>query len=145
MKMHLKASICFVVFATGAFAGEPKVYQSGKLVQMDSVQCATRQNDPGASASEALSVDADKQKTPACQEYVLETEQVTYRIRPRHAKRGSPLPIGDMAQFRLEKDWMLVRIDDLSNKEREFIVVSIKPRAESNAADARPAHINHLQ
>lgn len=40
---------------------------------------------------------------------------------------------------------MRVRIDDVSNKEREYIVVSVKPRAENNSADVRPADINHLQ
>jgi hypothetical protein len=145
MKMHLKASIYLVVLGATAFAAEPRIYQSGKVTQLDFVQCGIRQNDLDAAASEAASSDVHKPKTPACREYVIEADDVSYRIRPRDAKHAPHLPVGDMAQFRLEKERMLVRIDDLSNKEREYIVVSIRPRTESNAADARPAHINHLQ
>ena len=54
------------------------------------------------------------------------------------------LPVGEQAQFRLEKDKMLVRVEYLDSKEREYIVVSMAPRSESTA-DASPARLNHLQ
>jgi len=142
--MRLKWTICVFSMAAAAFAGEPKAYQSGKLVQMDSVSCGMRQND-SASANDAPNADHESQAAHACQEYVLESEQVMYRIRPRDAKHARLLPIGSMAEFRLEKDKMLVRIDDPNSKETEYIVVSMNPRTEGSAAEAKPAHINHLQ
>jgi len=54
------------------------------------------------------------------------------------------LPIGQSAQFRLEKNKMLLRIEGIDSKEREYLVLSIKPRGYSSA-DARPARLNHLQ
>jgi hypothetical protein len=40
---------------------------------------------------------------------------------------------------------MLLRVEDLEGKEREYIVVSMTPRSESSSADATPARLNHLQ
>jgi hypothetical protein len=67
-----------------------------------------------------------------------------YRIRPRDAKHPVLLPVGERAQFRLDKDKMLLRVEDLDSKEREYIVVSMTPRGDSTA-DASPARLNHLQ
>ena len=50
----------------------------------------------------------------------------------------------ESAQFRLQKVKMLMRVESLDSKEREFVVVSVKPRGE-NSADASPARVNHLQ
>jgi hypothetical protein len=53
--------------------------------------------------------------------------------------------VGEQAQFRLQKDKMLLRVEDLDNKEREYIVVSMTPRSDSSTADASTSRINHLQ
>jgi len=79
-----------------------------------------------------------------CQEYALQADHVVYRIRPKDDKHTVLLPIGKNAQFRLEKDKMLLRVEQLDSKEREFVIVSIKPLGDS-AADASPARPNHLQ
>jgi len=63
-----------------------------------------------------------------CQEYVLQTDNVIYRIRPRDEKHPVLLPVGQSAQFRIEKDKMLLQVEDLDNKEREYSVVSMTPR-----------------
>jgi hypothetical protein len=39
---------------------------------------------------------------------------------------------------------MLLREEGADGKEREYVIMSIKPRGESTA-DASPAHLNHLQ
>jgi hypothetical protein len=53
--------------------------------------------------------------------------------------------VGEQAQFRLQKDRMLLRVEDLDSKEREYIVVSMTPRSEESTAAATPARVNHLQ
>jgi len=135
-----------VLFATTAYAKEPKAYQSGKLLQMDSVQCGVDEKDAKSFSGELIGTDSGHKKTQEllCQEYLLESERVIYRIRPKEAKHPVLLPVGDHAQFRLEKDKMLLRVEDLDNKEREYIVVSMTPRSDSTA-DASPARLNHLQ
>ena len=123
--MRSKLTLCVVLsVAAVAYAKDPKAYQTGSLVQMESVQCGTN---------------------GTCQEYVLQSERVTYRIRPRNERHPALLSVGERADFRLQKDKMLVRSENLASKEREYVVVSMTPRSESNTADATPFRVNHLQ
>lgn len=133
--------------ASAAFAKDPKPYQTGKLLQMDSVQCGVAEKDAKSFTGEMLGTDSGNKKTQEllCQEYVLQSERVIYRIRPRDEKHPVLLPVGERGQFRLQKDKMLLRVEDLDNKEREYIVVSMTPRSDTNTADASPIHMNHLQ
>jgi hypothetical protein len=145
--MRFKLVLCVLTLASVAYAKEPKAYQSGKLLQMDSVQCGMAEKDGKSFAGEMLGTDSGSKKTHEvlCQEYLLQAEKVIYRIRPRDEKHPVLLPVGERAQFRMEKDKMLLRVEDLDNKEREYVVVSMTPRSDSSAADASPARVNHLQ
>jgi hypothetical protein len=146
MRSKVLVSLLLAV-ATAAFAKDPKPYQTGKLLQMDSVSCGVAEKDAKSFAGEMLGSDSTNKKTHEvlCQEYVLEAEHVIYRIRPRDEKHPALLPVGDRAQFRIQKDKMLLRAEDLDGKEREYIVVSMTPRSENSTADATPARPNHLQ
>jgi len=146
--MRSKLALCAVLtLASATFAKEPKPYQTGKLLQMDSVQCGTAEKDATSLAGEMLGTDSGSKKTHEllCQEYVLQSDHVIYRIRPRDEKHPVLLPVGEQAHFRLQKDKMLLRVEDLDNKEREYIVVSMTPRSDSSTADASTSRINHLQ
>jgi hypothetical protein len=146
--MRSKLSILLVLaLASAAYAKDPKHYQSGKLLRMDSVQCGMAEKDAKSLGGEILGTDSGSKKTQEvlCQEYVLQAEKVTYRIRPRDEKHPVLLPVGADAQFRLNKDKMLLQVEDLDGKEREYVVVSMTPRTDSNSADASSSHINHLQ
>jgi hypothetical protein len=124
--------------ASMAFAREPKAFQSGKLLQMDSVPCGVDEKDGKSLAGEMLGTDSGHKKTHEllCQEYVLQTSSVIYRIRPRDEKHPVLLPVGEKAQFRMAKDKMLLRVEDLDSKEREYSVVSMTPRSDGSTADA---------
>ena len=146
--MRSKVFLGFVLAcASVAFAKEPKAYQTGKLLQMDSVSCGTSEKDAKNFAGEMLGTDSGSKKTQEllCQEYLLQAEHVIYRIRPRDEKHPVLLPVGEQAQFRIQKDKMLLRVEDLDSKEREYIVVSMTPRSDSSTADATPTRVNHLQ
>jgi hypothetical protein len=65
-----------------------------------------------------------------CQEYVLQTERVTYRIRPKDDKHPVLLPVGETAQFRIHKDKLLLRVPEADGKEREYCVLSMTPRSD---------------
>lgn len=146
--MRSKWMLCVVLgLFSAAFAKDLKPYQTGKLMQMDSVQCGTAEKDSTSVAGEMLGTDSGSKKTQEvlCQEYVLQAERVIYRIRPRDEKHPVLLPVGEQAQFRLQKDKMLLRVEDLDSKEREYIVVSMTPRSDSTSADASPSRVNHLQ
>jgi hypothetical protein len=134
--MRSKLPLCLVVaLASVAYAKDPKPYQTGKLTQMNSVNCGTAEKDGKNKKTQDL----------LCQEYVVESEHVTYHIRPRDEKHLTLLPVGVQAQFRLQKDKMLLRIEDLDNKEREYIVVSMTPTSDSNSAESSSSSLNHLQ
>jgi hypothetical protein len=129
----MKATILMmavVLFASLSYAKEQRVNQSGTLLQMDSVECGADQNSGKSIAGEVLGTDSAHQKTHVllCQEYLLQTDRVIYRIRPRDDKHPVLLPVGVKAQFHLDKDKMKLRVEDLDDKERDYTVVSMTPR-----------------
>lgn len=140
--MRLQYVLAVMLIASAAQAKEPKHYQSGKLVKMESVKCGTDAKDAKSFAGEMLGTDSTHMKTKEllCQQYVLETEGVIYRIEPKDDKHPALLPIGEQAQFRLEKDKMLLRVEDGDDKQREYLVVSMSPN--DGSAQAAPAKAN---
>jgi len=113
-----------------AQAKEPKPLHSGTLLRMDSTECGVDENSGKSFAGDLIGTDSAHKKTHEllCQEYTLQTDQVTYRIRPRDEKHPALLPVGEKAQFRMEKDKMVLRVEDLDSKERSYTVVSMTPR-----------------
>src|SRR5258706_16460034 len=104
-----------MLLAAAAYAKEPKAYQSGKLLQMDSVQCGIDEKDAKSFTGELIGTDSGHKKTQEllCQEYLLQTDKMIYRIRPKHAKHPVLQPVGERAQFRLGKDKYLLGGEDL--------------------------------
>ncbi|HTT21007.1 MAG TPA: hypothetical protein VMG82_18880 [Candidatus Sulfotelmatobacter sp.] len=127
MRLHYLLSLALI--ASVAQCKEPHHYQTGKLVRMESVKCGTDAKDAKSFAGEMLGTDSQHMKTKEllCQQYVVETESVTYTIRPKDDKHPALLPIGELAQFRLNKDKILLRVEDADDKEREYLVVSMTP------------------
>jgi len=129
IRMRSKLVLCIVMaLSTAAFAKEPKHYQTGKVMQMDSLPCGTAEKGGKSFAGEMLGTDSGSRKTQEvlCQEYMVQAEKVIYRIRPRDTKHPVLLPVGEQAQFRIEKDKMMLRM-------------------EASTADATPTRLNHLQ
>ena len=104
-----------VLLASVAYAKEPKPHQGGKLLQMESVACGVDENSGKSLAGEIIGTDGAHKKTHEllCQEYILQSDKVIYRIRPRDEKHPVLLPVGEQAQFRMEKDKMVLRVEDL--------------------------------
>src|SRR5690348_3671687 len=134
------AALTAIVLSPAAQAKE-KHYQSGKLLRMDSVPCGMDQKNGKSLAGEMLGTDSAHMKTKEllCQEYVLQTDKIVYHIRPKDDKHPALLPIGEKAQFRLDKDKMVLRVEDLDDKDREYFVVSMTPnnRDDANVASSR--------
>jgi hypothetical protein len=76
-----------------------------------------------------------KTRKTFCHEYVLETNRVVYRIRPKEEKHPAILPVGEKAMFRMKKDLMVLKVPEGDDKEREYDVVSIIS-VEANDASA---------
>jgi hypothetical protein len=132
-----KIAILALLCASLGYARDHQSQHSGTLLQMDSVECGTDQKNDKSFAGELIGTDSAHQKmhTLLCQEYLLQSDRIIYRIRPKDDKHPALLPVGEKAQFHIEKDRMKLRVEDLDDKEREYVVVSMTPRAEAQTAD----------
>jgi hypothetical protein len=139
--MRTRILMIAVLLVSVAQAKEPKVHQSGTLLQMDSAECGVDENSGKSFVGEVVGTDSAHKKTHAllCQEYLLQSDSVIYRIRPVDDKHPVLLPVGQTAQFRIHKDKMLLQVEDADAKEREYSVVSMTPRAERKSADNSPS------
>jgi hypothetical protein len=128
--MKFKFFMVVIMLASFAQAKEPKPHQGGTLLQMDSAECGVDENSGKSVVGELVGTDSAHKKSKAllCQEYLLQSDTVIYRIRPRDEKHPVLLPVGEKAQFRIQKDKMLLRVEDVDEKEREYNVVSMTPR-----------------
>jgi len=134
--------VAILVFAT-AISGQAKdapAYEKGVLIQMESSSCGYAEKDGKTFAGQIFGTDGQHKNTKEvlCQEYVLQTERVTYRIRPKDDKHPVLLPVGETAHFRIRKDKLLLRVPEADGKEREYFVLSMTPRSDVAVA-SRPA------
>jgi hypothetical protein len=122
-----------------AYAKDAKPRQSGKLLQMESVACGVDENSGKSVVGELIGTDSAHKKTHEmlCQEYILQTDKIIFRIRPRDEKHPVLLPVGEQAQFRIQKDKMILRVEDLDDKDREYSVVSMTPREDAASEKAQ--------
>jgi len=130
MYMKRYALAAGLLFAGVCAAKDRSDYQKGTLLRMDSTSCGVQEKGSKSFAGEILGTDGQSKKTQEmlCQEYVLQTDRVVYRIRPKDDKHPALLPIGETAQFRIHKDKLILKVAEADDKEREYIVVSMAPR-----------------
>ena len=131
-----RIAVFTLLCASFAFGRDHQAPQSGTILEMDSVNCGTDQKSDKSLAGELIGTDNSHQKmhTLLCQEYTLQTERLNYRIRPKDDKHAVLLPIGEKAQFRIEKDYLKLGVEGSDEKE-ENAVVSMTPRGEAQTAD----------
>ena len=121
-------------------AKDKPAYERGVLLQMDSTHCGYAEKAGKTLTGEILGTDGQHKNTQEvlCQEYILKSDRLIYRIRPKDDKHPRLLPVGESAEFRIHKDKMLLRVPESDGREREYIVVSMTPRAD--AVEARAAN-----
>lgn len=132
MKRLIAATL--VVFLAGvAQANDKHSFEKGVLLQMDSSSCGYAEKDGKTLAGQIFGTDGQHKNTKEvlCQEYILKSDRVIYRIRPKDDKHPVLLPVGESAEFRIHKDKMILRIPETENKEREYFVISMTPRTDA--------------
>ena len=136
--MKLRTLAVCLLFVSVCSAKEHD-YQKGTLVRMDSSACGTQEKGSKTVAGEIFGTDGQHKQTQEmlCQEYILQSDQVVYRIRPKDDKHPVLLPIGETAQFRINKDKLILRVPESDGKEHEYIVVSMSPRDKDGIQVAR--------
>jgi hypothetical protein len=137
------ADILLVIAASlqnsaAALAKDKPVYERGVVLQMDSTRCGYAEKGSKTLTGEILGTDGQHKNTQEvlCQEYILKSERLIYRIRPKDDKHPMLLPVGEAAEFRIHKDKMILRVPEADGKEREYIVVSMTPRADATESRA---------
>ncbi len=137
-------TILLLCAACAVQAKDKPSYQKGTLVQMESAACGYAEKDGKSIKGEILGTEGQHKKTQEvlCQEYILQTDRLIYRIRPKDDKHPTLLPIGETAEFRISKDKMLLRVPEADDKEREYVVLSMTPRADVAANKSAAASPN---
>lgn len=120
-----------MLFVISAQARE-KSYEKGVLLKMESSTCGSTEKGSKTVVGEILGTDGEHRNTEEvlCQEYVLQADRVIYRIRPRDQKHPVLLPIGETAEFRVDKDKLVLRVPEMNDKEHEYSVVSVNLRTD---------------
>jgi len=138
MKNRALTTIALLACAAAASAKDRPAYEKGKLVSMESVSCGYAENSGKSVTGELLGTDSAKKQTKEvlCQEYVLEGQHIIYRIRPKDEKHPVLLPVGEDAEFRIQKDKLLLRVPEADDKEREYTVLSMTARTDNDAKSA---------
>lgn len=118
--------------APAAFPKDRPVYDKGMLLSMESATCGTAQKSGKTLAGEILGTDSSRQQTQEvlCQEYVLQSDHIVYRIRPTDTKHPVLLPLGQTIDFRIHKDKLFLMDPESDKKERQYIVVSMQTRGD---------------
>jgi hypothetical protein len=138
----LLAFAALVVATLPLQAKDKPAYEKGVLLQMDSSSCGYAEKESKTLAGEILGTDGQHKNTQQvlCQEYTLQTDRITYRIRPKDDKHPALLPIGETAQFRIHKDKLLLRVIESEDKEHEYVVISMTPRTDVASNQSASEH-----
>ena len=120
-------------------AGKHVFFLLGEL-SFDSSSCGTQDKARQTVTNVEVGSRQKQSRGLICQEYILQSDHMIFRIRQKDEKHPLLLPIGEVAQFRIGKQKLMVRVPEMSNKEHAYIVVSFTPREDSNsAANAKEA------
>ena len=138
MKIRTLA-VSLLLASLGTCSAKERDYQKGKLLRMDSSSCGTSEKGSKTVAGEIFGTDGQHKQTQEllCQEYILQADHVIYRIRPKDDKHPVLLPIGETAQFRINKDKLILRVPEVNDKEHEYIVVSMAPREDQQQSASK--------
>lgn len=116
-----------VTLAPGLAALKAAVYTEGRVASMQSVPCGFQ----GKGHHRTAQMD--------CEQYVVRTDTMNYRIRQEVPKKVNLLPVGQEIYFRVKKNRMLVRGYTLNGKkikDQEYVVISQNQRMSAEAPGA---------
>jgi len=133
--MKSKLALAVLLLASLAQAQDPKKYHSGRLLQMESLQCTVFESQSSAAQASDATV---------CQEYVVEGDEVLFHLRPTQTKRPVFLPVGKEVGYRVDEGKFYLLLSG-ERKEHQYVVVSMEARTRSEAPVESAMKINHLQ
>ena len=132
------AVLVIVMLTTVLNAKNASRNRLGVLLRMQSVPCGAAEASTFSKAIFGAAASAPAQDDRFCQEYILRSEGLYYRIRSRDRKHPVLLPIGEQAQFYLRRDRMLLQVEDFDSKAYEFSVLAIVPENHGDRLRQQP-------
>src|SRR5215467_4069030 len=124
-----KSLVVVVMFAAALAAKNVPRSHVGELLSMESVDCGPAETGAIGNALMGAPQPVEIQQERLCAEYILHSEGLYYRIRSKDRKHPALLPIGEQAQFHLEKGRMLLQVEDFDQQVYQFSVLAIIPEA----------------
>jgi hypothetical protein len=130
MKSTAALAVLVLVITSATLAKDPPNYDKGVLLSMDSTTCGTTEKGGKSVTGEILGTDSSHKQTAEvlCQEYLLQSDRIIYRIRPTDQKHPVLLPVGETVEFRVHQDKLCLRDPERDKKERAYLVLSMQPR-----------------
>lgn len=119
--------VAVVVLGAILSAKEVPRNHRGVLLRMESVPCGGAESNAISNAVFGTPTAGDTREERFCAEYILRSEGLLYRIRQKARKGPTLLPIGQAAQFRIEKDRVLLQVEGFDRKVHEFFVMAMEP------------------
>ncbi len=133
--MNIKASFVLLLFLISAIplsAHDKKKSddQRGVLEKMEAVPCGAKET--GLAGLGALWGSAGithiNSNEKLCPQYLLETDQMNYEIRPLNLRHATILPLGKEGVFRIRKNEMVLSMTaGPDQKARRYEVVAMNP------------------
>lgn len=139
-----RAIFCILVLVTPAFLfAQTHSLQAGTIIRMRMTACMGAQH--GFMA--AMSGGANMEPALLCPEYVLLADKVVYVISGKSSEQL--IPLAEVTRFRLQKNEMLIRIDDAAKMSHFHIkAMMLRPEWDRNQmleeAEANAMITRHL-
>jgi hypothetical protein len=147
MKSKIPVVLALVLLAALPLsAGGKKKNQPERamLEKMEAVPCGAKQKGLSGLGSFWASVGVTDihSNEKLCPQYVLETDDMDYRIRPTDLKHPAILPIGHEIVFKIKNDRMYLEVPDGDKKMRPYEVVAEEPASPSPHRENASARTN---
>jgi hypothetical protein len=122
--------IATIVLAVSVPAGAgKKKHERGLIEKMEAVPCGAKERGITGLGSVFASAGIEhvNSEEKLCPQYLLRTDEMDYHIRPLDKKHPVILPVGQEAEFRIDKDRLYLKFPDGDRKTRSYQVVAMKP------------------
>ena len=133
--MKCKLAFAVLLLTSLALAQDPKKYHTGRLLQMESLQCTVFENQSSAAHAADATV---------CQEYVVQGDEILFHLRAKDTKRPVFLPVGKEVGYRIDEGKFYLQLSG-DRKEHQYVVVSMEARHRSEGTVESAMKLNHLQ
>ncbi|MGA3092580.1 MAG: hypothetical protein ABSD75_28600 [Terriglobales bacterium] len=146
MKMKVEKSIiaalALILIASAFALAKDKKGKRGMLESMQSVPCGAKERGMTGLGSlfGSVGVEHVNSHEQLCPQYLLRTDEMDYHIRPLDTKHAAVLPVGHEAEFKIEKDRLLLRVADGDKKTRPYQVVSMQPASYDSKVENSAYH-----